>query len=179
MRESIKVKKPKKIRPWFCGIVIFISCVLSFLCVMSLVSFKDEQKFNQKYFEKTEKVKYQILKNVEDRDGKTYFLLRNIRTGKKVFKECDFKDYNLFRPGDKIYYNLTKRDLEEQGEYKVPDENNWSWVSICFVVSLFILGIIPNLVTESEGKDELTMTNILLVFNILVIGISMIELLMV
>lgn len=188
MKESIRNNKKKK-EPWIkkgeIGSTLFRSCIgvifiMSALIIGALVNYEDVHRYYQKYCTKTEKVEYLVVKCAEKEQGKYYLCLRNLKTGRKIMKECDFNDYILYEPGNKITFNLTKAQLAEQGEYKIDDKDSKDYliIRLTFCLSIVCLGPLLVLVfvrNEKTSKYKRSLVNITIVYDILALVIVVFE----
>lgn len=184
MKESIRSEKKW---PWIkkgeIGSTLFRSCIgvifiMSALIIGALVNYEGMHRYYQKYCTKKEKVEYQVVKCAEKEQGKYYLCLRNLKTRKKIMKECDFNDYTLYEPGDKITYNLTKAQLSDQGEYKIDEDNEVYWIWLTIILgSIFIVVLSFTMLAQNENatKYEERLVKITVAYDILIIIIAIVE----
>ena len=185
MKESIRSEKKwpwseiNTFSSWFCLSVIFL---MSALIIGALVNYEGMHRYYQKYCTKKEKVEYQVVKCAENEQGNYYLCLRNLKTRKKIVKECDFNDYTLYEPGDKITYNLTKAQLSDQGEYKIDDKDSKDYliIRLTFWLSIVCLGPLLVLVlifarNEKTSKYKRSLVNVTIVYDILALVIVVFE----
>lgn len=91
---------------------------------------------------------------------------------------CDFNDYALYEPGDKITYNLTKAQLSDQGEYKIDEDNEvyWTWLTI-ILGSIFIVVLSFTMLAQNKNstKYEERLVKITAAYDTLIIIIAIVE----
>ena len=185
MKESIRSEKKwpwseiNTFSSWFCLSVIFL---MSALIIGALVNYEGMHRYYQKYCTKKEKVEYQVVKCAENEQGNYYLCLRNLKTRKKIVKKCDFNDYTIYEPGDKITYNLTKAQLSDQGEYKIDDKDSKDYliIRLTFWLSIVCLGPLLVLVlifarNEKTSKYKRSLANVTIVYDILALVIVVFE----
>lgn len=132
------IKGEKKTRPLFIMAFVIMAPLMIFLHFKALSEYDEAHKFKNIYYRTKEKVEYQVIKK-EKNGEECYFLLLNLKTKKKVVIKCKFEDYMTYDPGKKITYNLSKYDLEQRGEYKIPESKSRDWLYITTMFNLFLM----------------------------------------
>lgn len=179
MKESIKKEpwiKRSEINTFYLWFCLSIISLMSALIIGALVNYEDMHRYYQKYCTKEEKVEYQVVKCAENEQGDYYLCLRNLKTRKKIIKDCDFNDYTLYEPGDKITYNLTKAQLSDQGEYKIDDKDSKDYliIRLTFCLSIVCLGVLLVLAFNGDRYDR-RLAGVTIAYDILVLVIVIFE----
>lgn len=150
MKEVIKGKK--KTRPLFIVAFVIIAPLMMFLHFKALSEYDEAHKFRNTYYRTKEKVEYQVIKK-EKNGEKCYFLLLNLKTKKKVTIECKFEDYMTYDLGKKITYNLSKHDLEQRGEYKIPKNNSRLLITLASNLDIILMLTVISFLLEKAKKE--------------------------
>ena len=145
------IKGEKKTRPLFIMAFVIMAPLMMFLHFKALSEYSEAHKFKNTYYRTKEKVEYQVIKK-EKNGEECYFLLLNLKTKKKVVIKCKLEDYMTYDPGKKITYNLSKYDLEQRGEYKIPENNDLTFIYLSILDFILTFTIINFLLDKAEEE---------------------------
>lgn len=171
MKETVSIKR--KIRTKYILALCIIVPVLLFVHIETLLSYSKFHEYYNTYYRNTEKVTYKILKKAVTGFQDYSFYLENVKTGKKVIKDCTVKEYTFYDPGQEITYNLTKEELG----YNIPSKPfGWFLVSIFGGLVILCCVTIPIFCnTEDNNTYEFNVSIAMCIYNVVVILSAMIE----
>lgn len=162
------IKGEKKTRPLFIMAFVIMAPLMMFLHFKALSEYSEAHKFKNTYYRTKEKVEYQVIKK-EKNGEKCYFLLLNLKTKKKVVIKCKFEDYMTYDPGKKITYNLSKYDLEQRGEYKIPENNDLIFIYYLSILDFILTFTIINFLLDKA--EEGTWEDFIVIISLVIYGI--------
>ena len=176
MKETVNIKR--KIRSKYILVLCIIVPVLLFVHIETLLSYGKFHEYYNTYYRNTEKITYKILKKAETgisiRISREYsFYLENVKTGEKVIKDCNEKEYAFYDPGQKITYNLSKKELG----YNIPSKPcSWFLISIFGGLVILCCVTIPILCnTKVDNAYEYNVAIAMCIYNVVVILSAIVE----
>ena len=170
MKETVNIKR--KIRSKYILVLCIIVPVLLFVHIETLLSYGKFHEYYNTYYRNTEKVTYKILKKAETGFGEYSFYLENVKTGEKVIKDCNGKEYAFYDPGQKITYNLLKKELG----YNIPSKPcGWFLISIFGGLVILCVTIPIYCITEDNNTYESNVYIAMCIYNVVVILSAIVE----